>query len=437
MKAFITITLIFQFYFASAQLLRDSTARENWNLHLQATIIPQFHFNFGAPYSGQNSLRTSEGVATSFTNTYYIGRRLWKNAALYFNPEIAGGRGLSDAYGIAGFPNGETFRIGSPDLRLYVARLFLEQKFALDQRTGYQEDDFNQLQGRVPVKYISIRAGKFSLADFYDDNAYSHDPRRQFLNWSLMSNGAWDYPANTRGYTVGLVLEYHGSSGDIQFSASQEPTYANGPVLDSHISKAYGLTLEGEKTFHVKGRKGIIHLLLFHNVARMGNYEEAIRVNPAAPDITAVRAYSKSKSGITFSFEQELNSNIGLFLRAGWNDGKNETWAFTEIDQALSGGLVLDGIKWKRPGDTWGFAFSLNGLSGPHRDYLKAGGYGFIIGDGQLNYSGEMIFESYYSFRIPQLHLFLSPDYQYVLHPAYNLDRGPVHIVAARVHLEF
>ena len=190
-----------------AQFIKDSSTQNNWSLHLQATVIPQYHFNFTAKYSGNNSLQTSEGTKVSFTNTYFIGRRLWRHAAVYFNPEIAGGEGLSKATGIAGFPNGETFRIGSSSPKLYVARAYLEQKFSLSSNTTLLEDDQNQLRENSPASYIAVRAGKFSVADFFDDNSYSHDPRTDFMNWSLMSAGAWDYPANTRGYTNGLVLE--------------------------------------------------------------------------------------------------------------------------------------------------------------------------------------------------------------------------------------
>ena len=419
-----------------AQIIKDTTEQKNWSLHLQATVIPQYHFDFTAPYSGNNSLQTSEPTRVSITNTYFIGRRLWKNAAVYFNPEVAGGKGLSGAFGIAGFANGETFRIGSPQLKLYVARIYFEQKFAIGDGASLNEDDLNQLREYAPAKYISIRAGKFSLADFFDANSYSHDPRTQFFNWSLMSNGAWDYPANTRGYTVGGIIEYHTPGGAVRFAATQEPTYANGPTLDDHIDKSFGLTAEGEKNFTLHGHKAILRLLLFHNKAPMGSYREAIAQNPLSPDIADVRVYSKTKSGAGISYEQELGKYTGLFVRAGWNDGKNETWAFTEIDNTLSAGISVDGEKWKRKGDTWALAFVTNGLSDAHRDYLKAGGYGFIVGDGALNYNRETIFETYYSFSIPLLFVTLSPDYQFVINPAYNKDRGPVHIVALRLHVQ-
>ena len=436
MKRLVSVLLFTGVTTAFAQTTADSLHDRNWSFHAQATSIWQYHFPFSAPYTGSHSLLGSESGKVSFTATVFAGRKLWKNAAVYFNPEVAGGSGLSSAMGIAGFPNGETFRIGSPKLKLYLARLYLEQKFALGSGTDVETDDLNQVQQHVPARYISIRAGKFSIADFFDNNSYSHDPRSQFMNWSLMSNGAWDYPANTRGYTIGAVVEYHTPEWATRISMTQMPTYANGPTLDNQLSKAYGLTWEGEKNIRISKRPGVVRLLLFHNLAKMGSYEEAIRKNPLTPDITLVRTDPKTKNGIAVSLEQEISTNAGLFLRSSWNDGRNETWAFTEIDQSLSGGIVFNGTAWKRKEDALGIAFAVNGISGPHRDYLKAGGSGFIVGDGRLNYGHETIFETYYKFTIPKIFLSLSPDYQFVLNPAYNKDRGPVHIIGIRGHLQ-
>jgi high affinity Mn2+ porin len=434
-KILATLVLLTVYKFTLAQLRSDSIKDYGWTFHAQATSIWQYHPKFPAKYTGKNSLLTSEPGQVSFTSTLFVGRRLWKQADLYFNPEVAGGSGLSSASGVAGFPNGETFRIGTRQLRLYIARLYLEQKFAIGSKTTLESDDLNQVKQHVPNTYISIRAGKFSIADFFDDNTYSHDPREQFFNWSLMDYGAWDYPANTRGYTIGAVVEYHTPAWAVRAGITQEPTYANGPILDNHIDKAHGITVEGEKNIHFNNRPGVIRLLLFHNVAKMGNYKEAIKNTPV-PDIVAVEGDPRSKNGVGLSLEQEIAANTGIFFRGSWNDGCNETWAFTEIDKSLTGGIVWDGAAWSRKNDELGAAVMVNGISGPHRNYLKAGGYGFIIGDGNLNYGSEAIFEAYYKFSIPVIFLSLSPDYQFVLNPAYNKDRGPVHIIGVRAHVQ-
>ena len=411
----------------------DAIPERNWTLHYQATVIPQAHTDFTASYTGDKSMLTHESPKVSLTTTLFLGRRLWKGAAAYFNPELSGGSGLSKAQGIAGFPNGETFRIGSSTPRLYLARLYLEQKFALTSETEINKDNVNGVQTATPLRYISLRAGKFSLADFFDNNAYSHDPRTQFLNWSLMSAGAWDYPANTRGYTVGAVSEYHTPLFSVRAAITQVPEVANGPDLDGHIGKAFGTVAELEKTVSMKTEQIlVIRVAGFYNMARMGNYEEAVMAS-LSPDVTATRKYSRIKTGFYLNAGYNRQHG-GYFLRMSSNDGKNETWAFTEIDQSLTAGLSFDGSLWNRDRDQWGLALVDNNISAPHRHYLKSGGYGFIIGDGNLDYAPELIAELYYSLALIKLPLTLSPDYQFVLHPAYNSLRGPIHIMGLRFH---
>lgn len=423
----------------NAQIIHDSAAQRNWTVHAQLTVVPQYHFNFKAAYSGDNSLQTSENVKTSLTSTVYIGRRLWKNAALYVNPELSGGSGLSKTLGIAGFTNGETFRVGSTTPRLYLARAYVEQKIPLNAGTHLLEEDQNQLRQDEPNEYFAIRAGKFSMDDFFDDNSHSHDPRTDFLNWSLMSAAAWDYPANTRGYTAGLAMEFKKTDWALRAAIVQVPEYANGPVLDKHIDKAYGTVLEAERTWKFAHQhEWIIRAGVFYNKARMGNYQQAIDSSilfAKTPDVTTTRMYSRDKSG--FYLNSEYNGkNGGAFLRYSWNDAKNETWAFTEIDRSFTIGCSFNGSHWHRSDDKWGVALADNGLGKDHQSYLQHGGYGFMIGDGKLNYGTEEIIEVFYSYALLRRHLWLSPDYQFVAHPAYNKDRGPVNVVALRLHCE-
>jgi high affinity Mn2+ porin len=418
----------------------------NWTTHFQLTVVSQNHPSFKAAYSGPNSLvDTAETGITSVTTTLFIGRKLWKGAAFYFNPELAGGSGLSKATGVAGFPNGETFRIGSPAPALYVARAYLQQHIALGNAHDQPvSDDVNQLGGYVPDSRITLSAGKFALSDFFDDNLYSHDPRSQFLNWSLMSNGAWDYPANTRGYTVGLVAELVQPGWALRASVVQVPAKANGPKLDSKIGKASGETVEFEKSYSIHHLPGTVRLLGFYNTSRAPGYKDAI-AKAAMGDSSSADVISGAVQGDRFggrkfgwgiSLNQDIAENIGGFFRASWNDGKTATWAFTEIDKSISSGLHFNGRMWKRPNDHFGAAFVINGLSRDHRDYLRAGLHGFILGDGQLNYGSEGIIECYYAAQVFP-HMFLSGDYQFVNHPGYNKDRGPVHVFALRGHIEF
>jgi high affinity Mn2+ porin len=421
----------------------EHDASENWSLHFQQTVIQQWHNDLSPRYEGPHSLAAREKAKLSLTTTLFIGRRLWKGAAVYFNPEVAGGSGLSGATGIGGAPNGETFRIGDPSPQVYLARLYLRQIWALGPAQEQDEDDLNQLKGSRPAHYLALNVGKFSIADYFDQNSYAHDPRTQFFNWSLMSAGAWDYPANVRGYTVGAVLEYV-QPGKVALRAgvTSMPTDANGPTLDFHYAKAQAISAEITKPYTIRGHVGTVRLLGFRNQAAMGSYNLAVREGTSqltTPDVTAARAERRTKYGFVVNAEQEIGPNVGLFGRFSYNDGHNETWAFTEIDRSLSVGATSTGARWKRPTDRLGVAVVANGLSQDHRAYLASGGSGFILGDGRLDYGLEYIGEVYYSIDFPRYHAALSPDYQIIFNPGYNTSRlpGPVHVVALRVHVEF
>lgn len=416
----------------------DSLKNQWLTIHAQATVINQFKPSFTAPYLGGNSLGTQKENKTSITATAYFGLRLWKGASVYFNPEIAGGSGLSGALGIGDATNGETFRVGNPAPQIYLARLFFKQIFSLNGEKSYQESDQNQLGMFVPTKYLSLTVGKVGIADFFDDNTYSHDPRTQFMAWSLMDNGAWDYPANTRGYTPSAILEYISPKHEIRYAFSLLPTEANGNTMDWNIQRSGSHNLEYVHKHEIKKLKGAVRVLAFFNTTHMGNYRQSLNglLLDSIPDITSNRMYGRSKFGFGINAEQAISQDLGVFFRASWNDGNNETWAFTEIDRSISAGVVWEGRKWKRPDDQVGLAYVTSGLSKPHRDYLKAGGQGFILGDGNLDYAWEHLAECYYSAALVKDNLFLSGAYQFLLNPGYNKDRkGPVHIFSLRLHL--
>jgi len=407
-----------------------------WNLHFQATVVTQHHGTFEAPYSGRNSLVATPETKTSFTTTLFLGVRLWSGAGLYFDPEVSAGAGFSNVTGIAGFPNGEIYRVGVTRATLVVARAYLQQTFGFGDETEALENGPNRLPGLVPARRLVLTCGKFSLTDFLDDNRFSHDPREQFLNWALLGNGAWDYAADTRGYTWGVATEYRQPGWAFRAAAVMVPTEANGFQLDTRIADAHSFNLEGERRYRLFGRPGASRLIFYRNVARMGSYREAIEESPVAPDVTATREYGRDKNGVGLNVEQEVADGAGVFLRLGWNDGRNETWAFTEIDRAAALGTSWSGAAWGRKADRFAGALIVNGLSPDHRDYLAAGGYGFIIGDGKLRYGLETILEAYYSFALPH-GLSLTADYQHVVRPAYNRDRGPVDVFGLRAHLAF
>ena len=405
------------------------------SFHFQQTTVYQMQPGVNGSYFSDFSLSPKQEDAISLTTTLFLGTKLWKGAVAYFNPELAGGSGLSKARGIAGFTNGETFRIGDPSPQPYIARAFITQKFALNNNQIWQSDGMNKIASFQPEKYFSITAGKFSLADYFDNNSYSHDPRSQFLNWSLMSNGAWDYAANTRGYTVGIVFQYVSPSWSFRYAGALVPENANGPILEDNFVKYNSQVIEIEKLINIKNKKGSLKLLVFNNIANMGNYAKASAMS--FPDVTKTRNNASNKYGFGLNYEQAITDHIGFFSRLSWNDGSNETWAFTEIDQSISAGISMNGKIWHRNDDVLGVAFVANGISTNHANYLKAGGKGFMIGDGKLNYGNEMIFETFYNFLLHEDHFWLAPDYQLVVNPAYNIDRGPAHVFALRLHVEF
>jgi high affinity Mn2+ porin len=437
MKQFLSIGLL---TLCTGKLMAQERKKDSivpYTFHFQQTLVTQWHPDFSAKYSGVNSFRTHEDGKTSVTSTIYAGIRPLKNLELYVNPELAGGEGLSHATGMAGFPNGETFRVGDPKPKIYLARAYAVYTLPLTGKTEAEEDDLNKVKGTTPLHYLRFIGGKYCLADFFDQNVYSHDPRTQFLNWSLMSNAAWDYPADVRGYTMAFTVQYRRDNWLFQAATSLEPEVANGPKLNYHYSRSNGEVAEVTHTHTLKGHEGNIRVLAFINQAPMGSYTAAVKTAADTPDIAAVRKDGRTKYGFGINIDQEFTKDGGAFLKASWNDGRNETWAYTEIDRSVSAGWLQNGNSWNRPQDNAGAAFVVNGISADHRRYLEAGGSGFMIGDGQLNYAPEMIAEVFYQFNITRLHIALSPDYQFVLHPGYNKDRGPVNIIGLRTRVAF
>jgi high affinity Mn2+ porin len=419
---------------------KDSVA--NWTLHAQVTTIYQYHPAFHTDYSGINSMNSNAEGALSLTTTIFLGRKLWKGAAIYVNPEMSGGAGLSHTEGMAGFPNGEIYRVGNPSPTPFIARGYLQQVIALDHSYEVQESDKNQLGGKTPSSKFVITLGKFGISDFFDNNTYSHDARSQFMNWSLMAGAAWDFPADTRGYTYGLVLELSKPQWAIRAATVLEPVLANGIKMDVNYNKANSETLEGERRWKVKGHTGVIRATGFLSLTKAPKYADAtaalLNGDSTLSNVISGKAegnYGGIKYGFGVNAEQELMDYLGVFARISWNDGHTATWAFTEIDNTAQLGLSMQGKLWKRPTDTWGTAIVTNGISKDHQDYLRAGGHGFIIGDGNLNYARENILETYYRAQIASF-CAITVDYQFAINPAYNKDRGPIHIIGLRVHFD-
>jgi len=410
---------------------------QRFNCYGQTSVITQWHDPFHSLYEGPHSFRSEAEMRTSATATLMLGGKLWHGAELYFDPEIACGRGDSDVYGIGGFPNGDITRVGRPEPTPYVARLYASQSIGFGGEQERIEAGPHQLASIKDVSRLTFTVGKFAATDFFDNNKYSHDPRSQFMNWALMYNPAWDYPADARGYTLGAVFELNQKNWAIRYGILAEPQVANGQDLDTTYSLAHGQVVELENRYTLDQRPGKIRWMFYWNRANMGNYREALALSPVNPDITATASYSNIKYGFGINIEQDLTDNLGGFFRFGWNDGQSESWAYTEVDRTISLGVVLKGTRWGRPQDQLGTAVAIDGISSSHAAYLAAGGLGFILGDGQLNYDPELVWESYYRFELKKDSIWISPDFQLIGNPGYNNDRGPVAVYALRVHAEF
>jgi high affinity Mn2+ porin len=414
-------------------------ARTTWfSAHAQATMDLQMHPSFPAAYSGPLSLHPFQEADTSLTATLFLDARLWQcdsySGELVFNPELAGGLGFSGVNGIAGFTNGDITRVGEVAPTPYFARLFLRQTWGLGGEQENVEDAPNQIAGKRDVDRLTLTVGKMAATDLIDNNTYSHDPRTQMQNWSLMYNGAWDYPANVRGYTYGIGAELNQKWWALRYGLWAEPEFANSAAIDPHFTRAFGQALEWEGRWTVDEHPGRVRLMTYLNRAHMGDYREALIEMPVDPDVTRTQAY-RFKYGFGMNFEQELTRDLGVWGRLGWSDGHTEAWAFTPIDRSAALGLLHKGRCWARPSDEVGLAGVCNGIAKDHRDYLAAGGLDFSIGDGALSYGWEYILEVYYRFAVVK-GIYVTGDFQEVINPAYNRDRGPVSVFALMAHIE-
>ncbi len=406
-----------------------------WWVSGQLNSITQVQPGFHAPYAGVNSFRASDHVATSVVATVYAAYQITSTTAIMIAGESAGGGGLSDALGIAGFTNLDVVRNPTLGPTPYLGRALLEQIIPLsDETTSVSRAPFN-VNRKVATRRIAIRAGKLSTVDSFDENTVGTDSHLQLMNWALANNGAYDYAADTRGYTLGAVVEYVDPRFAVRYGAMLMPTVANGIAYDFGIGHARGEQLELELHGCLGGYLGIARILGFYNHAKMGNYSDVDAEARAGivpiPDITADRVAGRTKLGVGLNLEQQLPAATRAFARLGWADGKNEAFAYTEIDNTVALGVDLR----LRATDRLGVAAVSNGLSASHRQYLELGGSGFLLGDGKLHYGRETIVETYYTTRA---YRGISPsvDVQLVIHPGYNVERGPAVVGSFRLHLE-
>jgi hypothetical protein len=406
----------------------------------QINIIFQAHGPFPADYSGEHSLRPIHETATSSLLTLFTGVRVASHTELLVDIESAGGRGISDALGLAGFTNLDVVRNPTLGPAPYLARAMIHQIIPLGDEQMAVDPTPLSLARTLPVRRIDIRFGKLSTADFFDTNAVGSDSRLQFMNWTADNNGAYDYAADTRGYTWGALVEYHDARWAIRFGEMLMPKVANGLELDWNIGRAGAENLEVElRTREIAGRPGAVRLTAYSNRANMGDYREAIQRFTdgvdALPIIENTRRQGRIKYGFGVSAEQPLTSELRVFGRGGWNEPHFESFAYTEANSSVEGGADYAMTRWKRPADKAGGAFISNGLSLDHQQYLALGGRGFLLGDGGLRYGRETIVEAYYTAHLWR-GIFASVDVQHISRPGYNRDRGPVTVASGRLHVD-
>jgi high affinity Mn2+ porin len=417
-------------------------------LGAQYTYVLQHQDALDAPYSGPLSLDPNGDTQPTHTLGVYLGWAPVPWGQLYLDTEKFMGAGVSGATGLGGLTNGDVVREGANNLpkTFYIARLFVRFMVPLGSEVTAVERAQDQIPGKEAARRLEFKIGRLAVSDDFDKNRYAGSTRTEFMNWSLWDNTAWDYAANTRGYTDGIIIGYVSPTWSLKYGLYRMPEMANGQTLVGSLRNARGENLELTLSPWQTGT--LVRALLYRNTASMGIYDHALAVaaaTGAAPSIVADDRAGRHKTGFGLNIEQPLadDGETGVFARLGWNDGRTESFAFTEVDNEVSAGAQLSGARWRRRDDRLALALVSEGLSAPHREYLAAGGAGFLLNDGRLNYRREQTLEMYYRLQVIQsigpvpVKVQLSPDFQLIHNPGFNADRGPARFWGVRLHLEY
>jgi len=411
------------------------TESDRWEIHGQTTYLPQGYPSFHAPYTGTNSLTPAPQAKATWSNSLFLNARLWEGGEVYYNPELLQGFGLNDTVGAAGFPNGEAQKSNFPYPHYNTSRLFVRQTFGFGGEQEQLASSAQQLSGKVDVSRLTVQAGKFAVVDVFDGNAYAKDARTNFMNWSMWAPGAMDYSADKVGLSYGATAELNQKHWALRTGYFLAQSVSNSNSFDSKVLERGMYIVELETRYQLFSQPGKLRTIAWLNSVNSGSYRDTLN-NPAFDLDIALTRRGRTKYGYVINVEQAVTDDIGLFGRWSWNDGKTEIMAFTDIDASLSLGTSIKGTKWGRPDDVIGIGGAINSLSRDHRDFIAAGGLGVLIGDGALNYKRERILETYYAYALTK-QLTLTADYQLITNPAYNADRGPVHVISGRFHGEF
>ncbi len=414
------------------------TQPEAWNVHGQATFIEQGYPSFHSPYQGTNSLQGAAQAADTASYTVYFGVRLWKGAELYVDPEVMQGFGLSQTFGVAAFPNGEAQKAGFLVPRSNIARAFVTQTFGFGGEREAVEDAPNQLAGKRDVSRLSIVVGKLATTDFFIVNSYANDSRTNFLNWNLDWGGSYDWTMDQISYTWGALIELNQKRWAVRAGYFLMPIVSDSDTMDLDIPNHGEYAAELELRYWPFSRLGKLRLFGWLNRGNIGSYSAALAEpagTPNYPDITLTRE-TRNNYGVVIGLEQAITDDLGLFSRASWSPGQTEIMGWTDCDESLSLGASLKGTRWGRPQDTVGLGGVIEGLSAEAIAYFAAGGLGILIGDGQMSYRPEAVTELYYSYQ-PVRWFAVTLDYQFMVDPGYNADRGPVSFFSIRLHADF
>lgn len=412
-------------------------APDTWRkyIHSEATYVGQWHPSFPAQYSGPQSLDDHSQTVETVDFDIFLGTPLWKGAEFHIDGMFWQGFGFNHTVGIEAFPNAEAYKIGSRAGNVAPVRVFIRQTIGLGGPEETVPNDALNVGGQRDISRITLTLGEISVLDIFDQNSYAGDVTKQFLNWALVGNEAWDYPANSLGYITGFAAELNQPNWTARYGFFQIPRVQNGMALDPAYLDAWAMVTEFERRFTARGHPGAVRLLAYLNRADMGSYGEALDSPVRPADIIDTREY-RLKYGFCLNGEYEIIHDIGVFTRLGWNDGQVENWVYADVAESGSAGLSIKGSFWNRPDDGIGLAGVVDGISKVQQDFFAAGGLGILAGDGALSYQPERTLETYYRCKVWK-NFEVTADYQYVVNPAYNEARGPVSILGMRLHWEF
>ena len=413
----------------------EAAEQQNWLFHLQGTEILQGQPGFHAPYSGTNSLHPGDNFRQTTTADLFFGARLLPGTEVYFNPEYYQGFSFAITHGIAAFPNAQSSKVGKYRGDVFIPHLFLRQVWGFG---GEQEQiDGSQLQlaGKEDISRFTLTVGRMSVTDQFDNNSYAHDPTSQFLSWAVVDQGSFDFAGDSLGYEQGLTLELNQKRWAARWGIFTVPRVSNGFATDGHFLKAWQQVAELEERYELFGHPGTVRFLGYLESANMGSFRATLDNPSLHEDIARTRRF-RYTYGLGINFEQEITKDIGAFLRAGYRDPNYEFWQYADISRSLALGVQIKGNAWCRPNDTFGLADALDGLGHAQRKYFGAGGLGILVGDGKLHYGLENVIETYYNLEVFK-GVNVSLDYQLVVNPAYNQDRGPINVFMARFHFQY